>query len=429
MLHTMKLRRFLVILRKNFLFIMTSVLIWLVSGCSAAVQPDMLMPIMSTPTVGNSALSAMPTVPSTPTELSEVAFQAAASETSKPKAIQTPPVTITAVPTAVVTRSVTAPPTVTLTPKPSPTTEPDRFCPQTVPLKPEYDRFFLAAKRWPAPDTAVSEPHFWLSKPMPGAGRTLINQRFPYGWDENGRLLLHNAVDIAEDLGTPVLAVADGTVVVAQSDLNAWYGWRCDWYGHLVVIELDQTWQDQPIYVLYGHVLNLKVEEGDQVTRGQPVAEVGFGGAATNPHLHLEVRVGENQFDATRNPMLWLDPGPTRGVIAGRLVDPEGRSWHGVPLALVGRDGASGEASTWSYLGDPQQLINADEGWAENFVFSDIQPGKYDIYTSIQGIDYRQPVTVVAGEVAVVEIETQPLKVATPVASVTEMPEESGTGE
>ncbi len=169
---------------------------------------------------------------------------------------------------------------------------------------------------------------------MPGGGRTLINQRFPYGWDENGRLLLHNGVDIAEELGTPVLAVADGTVVVAQEDLNAWYGWRCDWYGHLVVLELDQQWQDQPVYALYGHVLNIKVEAGQRVVRGEPLAEVGFGGAATNPHLHFELRVGENQFGATRNPMLWIEPGSTRGVIVGRLIDPEGRPWQGVPLAL-----------------------------------------------------------------------------------------------
>jgi len=410
-------------LRKSTFFILASVMVWFVNDCAPIIQPDTLLSEMSTPIVTITEQVSEPMAAPT-TKMPEATIQIAQLKIPELEQAEAVPVKITTVPTVIVTRPVTVTPTATLTLKPSPTTEPDRFCPETAPLKPDYDRFFLSAKRWPAPDPSITESHFWLSKPLPGAGRTLINQRFPYGWDENGRLLLHNGVDVAEDLGTPVLAVADGSVVVAQSDLNAWYGWRCDWYGHLVVVELDETWQDQPIYVLYGHVLNLKVESGDRVTRGQPVAEVGFGGAATNPHLHFEVRIGENLFDATRNPMLWLNPGPTRGVIAGRLVDPEGRPWQGVPLALVGSEGTAGRASTWSYLGDPQQLVNADEGWAENFVFSDIQPGTYDIYTSIQEVDYRQRVTVFAGEVAVVEIETRALKVATPEGSATAVLEE-----
>ncbi len=416
------------LLKKGAFFISAIILVWSVIGCAPKILPDTILSDAGVPTTTITEQVSEPTAAPTETETSEATIQVVQLEISELEQMQAPPVEITSVPTAIATPAMTATQTVTpaatSTPKPSPTTEPDRFCPETRPLKPEYDRFFLSAKRWPAPDPLIAETHFWFSKPLPGAGRTLINQRFPYGWDDNGRLLLHNAVDLAENLGTPVLAVADGTVVVAQSDLNAWYGWRCDWYGHLVVIELDESWQDQSIYVLYGHVLNLKVEPGDRVTRGQPVAEVGFGGAATNPHLHFEVRVGANLFDATRNPMLWLDPGPTRGVIAGRLVDPEGRPWQGVPLALVGSEGSTGRASTWSYLGDPQQLMNADEGWAENFVFSDILPGTYDIYTSIQDVDYRQSVTVIAGEVAVVEIETRPLKVATPEGLATAILEE-----
>jgi murein DD-endopeptidase MepM/ murein hydrolase activator NlpD len=418
------------LLLKNIILLMIfSAMLWLLSGCSPANSPEIAETSLSTllaESIGITAeLSVMPTETAAPL----VKVQEPRLNTLAQGPTLTPPAAITAVPTTFVTPQVTATATVTPTPKPSPTTEPDRYCPETAPLKPEYSRFFLSSNRWPAPDLAIAGPHFWLSKPLPGAGRTLINQRFPYGWDENGRLLLHNGVDIAEDLGTPVLAVADGTVIVAQSDLNSWYGWRCDWYGHLVVIELDQKWLDQPVFVLYGHILNLKVEAGDRVVREQPLAEIGIGGAATNPHLHLEVRIGENEFSATRNPMLWIDPGPTRGVIVGRLVDPQGRPWQGVPLALVDREGTEGNASTWSYLGDPQQLMNPDEGWAENFVFSDIQPGEYDIYTSIQGFDYRQPVTVKAGEVVVVEIETKPLVVETPAAEVTAEPGDNDQGE
>jgi murein DD-endopeptidase MepM/ murein hydrolase activator NlpD len=332
---------------------------------------------------------------------------------------QAPPPTHTPIPTTAPTLTPlptitsTVPPTVT--PRPSPTTEPNRICPDTVPLKPEYSRFYLSAKKWPSPDNGIAETHFWMSKPLPpGIGRILTNQLFPYGWDENGRLLLHTGVDTAEDLGTPVLAVADGTVVVAQSDYSAWYGWRCDWYGHLVVIELDERWQDQPVYALYGHILNLQVEAGERVNRGQQVAEVGIGGAATHPHLHFEVRVGENEFADTRNPILWLDPGPDRGVIVGRLVDPEGRPWQGVPLALVSEDNPNEIFPAWSYLGDPQKLANPDEGWAENFVFSDVKAGNYQVFTQIQGVDYTMLVEVIPGEVTMVEIETEDYKTPVP---------------
>ena len=275
-------------------------------------------------------------------------------------------------------------------------------------------RNFLSGMVWAKQNLAIAEPHFWLRRPLPGGGRQLINQDFPYGWDANGRLLLHNGVDIAEELGTPLLAVADGTVLVAQSDFNAWYGWRCDWYGHLVVLELDQKWQNQPVYVLYGHVLNINVEPGQHVVRGEQVAEIGFGGAALSPHLHFEVRMGSNEFGSTRNPMLWLDPGDTRSVIVGRLIDPLKRPWQGATLDLLGKEDGVNNGRSWSYLGDPQQLANSDEGWAENFVFSDVRPGEYTIHTTIQGVEYRADISVQAGQVSTVEIITEPFKTATP---------------
>ncbi|MCA9970712.1 MAG: peptidoglycan DD-metalloendopeptidase family protein, partial [Anaerolineales bacterium] len=286
-------------------------------------------------------------------------------------------------------------------------------CPDPVPLKPEYNRYYLSGQVWPAPNPAVAETHFWLAKPLPGGGRFLINASFPYGWDGGGRLLLHNGVDAAEPLGTPVLAAADGVVVVAQADMNAWYGWRCDWYGHLVVVEHDARWFGQPVYTLYGHVLNISVEVGQRVQQGEPVAEVGFGGAATAAHLHFEVRLGSNEFSSTRNPMLWIHPGETRGVIAGRLLDPEGRPWQGVTIHLLDENGDIA-ATTWSYLDDPLHYINPDEGLAENFVFSDVVPGDYTAYVELQDVIYRQPVTVTAGEVALLEVRTEPYRAPEP---------------
>ena len=302
----------------------------------------------------------------------------------------------------------------------------DRTCPEPAPSKPDYNHYYLSGEEWPLPETPAEE-HFWLSKPLPGAGRFLYTDWLPYGYDAGGRYLLHTGVDSAEPEGTPILAAADGTVIVAGDDKEELYGWRCNWYGHLVVIELDDRWQNQPVYVLYGHVLNISVLPGQGVSQGEQVAEVGFGGAATLPHLHLEVRVGTNEFSATRNPFLWLEPPTTRGVIVGRLIDPKGRAWEGVTVAAVGRSEDTETYRTWTYLDDPQHLIRPDESFAENFVIADMLPGEYELYIEIQDEIYQVPLFVKAGELADVEIITSPYKI--PASTATGSPSTSGEPE
>ncbi|MCA9931407.1 MAG: M23 family metallopeptidase [Anaerolineales bacterium] len=382
--------------------LLLGLLVGLLSGC-AAIGGETLAALSEadTPTLMPTAVipTAAPTQPPTETQTAVPTETMRPTETAVPTETTTPLPTDTPTPTAV--------PTETAVPL-------DLTCPDPAPLKPEYNRYYLSATTWPQPDENRRAPHFWLSRPLPGTGRFLFNKTFPYGSDGNGRYLLHNGVDTSEALGTPVLAVADGTVVVAQADANAWYGWRCDWYGHLVVVQLDEMWQGQPVYVLYGHVLNINVEVGQHVSRGEQVAEIGFGGAALVPHLHLEVRVGDNTFWSTRNPILWLDPGPTRGVIVGRLLDPEGHPWQGVTMTLIPKVENPEFTNTWTYLDDPQHMINPDEGYAENFVFADVPPGEYDVYTKLQGVEYRVSVTVAAGEIATVELITEPYKPVTP---------------
>ena len=351
-----------------------------------------------------------------PIVLAATATEPLPTVTQLPLATWTPTIPPTPTPQPTQTNTPTATPTETATPTAVPI---NRRCPEVAPVRPSYTRYFLAPNAWPTPQSDVGE-HFDFVKPVPGGGRTIINKTFPYGSDGDGRYLIHNGIDIAGNLGMPVLAVADGTVVVAQSDENALYGWRCDWYGHLVVLELDQQWQGLPVYALYGHVLELGVEVGQHVAQGEPIAEVGVGGAATVPHLHFEVRVGSNEFGSTRNPMLWINPGPTRGVVAGRLVDPQGRPWQGVVVTLIDPSEDEPEfINSFSYQGDPQDLINPDEALAENFVFADLRPGEYTLYVKLQGVEYRQSVQVVAGELTLVELITEPYKTPTPTPDVT----------
>jgi LysM repeat protein len=96
----------------------------------------------------------------------------------------------------------------------------------------------------------------------------------------------HNAVDLAIDIGSPISAAADGTVIIAKAN-GAWNGG----YGNYVVISHQNGTE-----TLYAHAKKLFVTAGEQVTQGEEIAEVGVTGETTGPHLHFEVRGAANPF-------------------------------------------------------------------------------------------------------------------------------------
>jgi murein DD-endopeptidase MepM/ murein hydrolase activator NlpD len=340
----------------------------------------------------------------------------------------TPSIRFTPIPT--ITPTPLLPPTTTpvptSTPSPTPTIPAyllaDRTCPEPIPTKPAYVREQIGTN-WPTP-AATYEPHLWLQKPLPGGGRYVHNITYPYGHDGFGTYLLHNGVDSGAAWGTPVLAVADATVVFARSDEFELHGWRCNWYGNFIVLELTRPWQNQPVYALYAHLDELNVSEGETVVAGQEIGTVGASGVAVQPHLHFEVRVGQNDFDSTRNPMLWVQMPETRGVLAGRLLDPDGRPWQGVPVTATGWVGQNNRHITWTYLDDPRHMINPDEQLGENFVFADLPPGRYKIYARVGDRSYQTEAEVLGGQVTTVELRTrEELEItATPTPRVTVIP-------
>jgi murein DD-endopeptidase MepM/ murein hydrolase activator NlpD len=108
-----------------------------------------------------------------------------------------------------------------------------------------------------------------------------------YGW-RWGRM--HRGVDIAGPVGTPIVAAAPG--VVARS------GWNSGGYGNLV----DIRHADGSL-TRYAHNSRLLVREGQQVSQGQQIAEMGSTGYSTGPHLHFEVHLPSN---GAVNPMAYL---------------------------------------------------------------------------------------------------------------------------
>nr|WP_016974429.1 peptidoglycan DD-metalloendopeptidase family protein [Pseudomonas tolaasii] len=116
--------------------------------------------------------------------------------------------------------------------------------------------------------------------PLPPAGPAPTG----WGWPSNGVLIgkfssngsLNKGIDIAGDLGQPVLAASDGTVVYAGSGLRG--------YGELVIIKHSDTYVSA-----YGHNRRLLVREGQQVKVGQTIAEMGSTGT-DRVKLHFEIR-------------------------------------------------------------------------------------------------------------------------------------------
>jgi murein DD-endopeptidase MepM/ murein hydrolase activator NlpD len=95
-----------------------------------------------------------------------------------------------------------------------------------------------------------------------------------------------NAVDFGAPRGTPILAAADGIVIV-EKGAGKWYGG----YGNYIVIAHDNGTQ-----TLYSHNLKNLVSVGDVVKQGQQIGFVGSTGRSTGPHLHFEVRGGTNPW-------------------------------------------------------------------------------------------------------------------------------------
>ncbi|KAA8877413.1 M23 family metallopeptidase [Nocardia colli] len=112
---------------------------------------------------------------------------------------------------------------------------------------------------------------------------------------------LHPGVDIAAPIGTPIVAVEDGTVI--SSGPAAGFGMWVRLLG------------DDGTVTVYGHINTSLVTIGQHVMAGDEIATVGNRGETTGPHCHFEVWLnGTNRID----PLPWL---ATRGISLGQERD------------------------------------------------------------------------------------------------------------
>ena len=126
--------------------------------------------------------------------------------------------------------------------------------------------------------------------------RGLFTSGFGYRWGA-----LHDGVDLAGPIGTPIYAAADG-IVKEAGPTNSGYG------AWVLLQHADGT------VTRYGHINSWTVQVGQRVFAGDQIATIGNRGNSTGPHLHFSVLLGGGN---PTDPVAWL---AARGVSLGAYV-------------------------------------------------------------------------------------------------------------
>lgn len=95
---------------------------------------------------------------------------------------------------------------------------------------------------------------------------------------------MHKGLDFTAPQGTPVYATGNGTVTEASFSAGG--------FGNHVIINHGYGYK-----TLYGHMVRMKVREGQKVKRGELIGWVGSTGKSTGPHCHYEVHVNGVEVD------------------------------------------------------------------------------------------------------------------------------------
>lgn len=125
---------------------------------------------------------------------------------------------------------------------------------------------------------------------LPDLGDFFIIPAVGWNW---GKLHRYNAIDIANDCGTPVYAAAEGLVISDEVLGDGSSGWN-NGYGNFLLIEhLNGT------RTRYAHLQEASVRAGDYVRQGDEIGLIGNTGNTHGPtgcHLHFEIYGAKNPF-------------------------------------------------------------------------------------------------------------------------------------
>jgi len=275
---------------------------------------------------------------------------------------------------------------------PTPVQDPLRFVFPT-PARPPVSAW--RPPLYPVPWAPTIYDHFYFSRPIAADEINWPAQNYRYG-GEFFEDVVHTGVDIPAPQGTPVLAAGAGKVIWAGYGVYRGGNDPTDPYGLAVTIRHDFGYQDQVLYTVYGHLDQVDVAVGQHVESGEPLGLVGETGRVTGPHLHFEVRIGNNDYYSTRNPELWIAPPQGWGILAGRVMDSNGQLVSDLPVILT----SLANDQNWFGRSYGPESVNSDPYYQENLVIGDLPAGVYRLRIAYAGVYHTQEIEIKAGLVS-----------------------------
>jgi murein DD-endopeptidase MepM/ murein hydrolase activator NlpD len=229
----------------------------------------------------------------------------------------------------------------------------------------------------PADPSVQIADHYHFQRPIGADGTNYLDRTYPYGGTQGNTRQVHHGVDLENPSGTPILAAGDGVVFYAGSDAESVFGPAPNYYGNLVVIQHNfNSPEGQSVFTLYGHMQSTNVQTGQAVQTGQVIGFVGSTGVAIGPHLHFEVRIGDpHNFNATRNPDLWIYPFQRNGTLAGRVTDASGNLLYQATVQVRAVNSRNVHYS-FTY---PDNTVTGDDTFHENFTLGDLFSTYYEV--------------------------------------------------
>ena len=250
---------------------------------------------------------------------------------------------------------------------------------------------------YPIPWAVSAYDHFYFARPIAANNVNWPLADYRYGGVFFAPNIVHTGVDIDANEGTPILAAGPGTIVSADWGLYTEApGNQSDPYGQAVVVRHDFGYKGQSLYTVYAHMSKIIAVVGQHVEIGDVLGLVGSTGATTGPHLHFEVRLGENTFYRTYNPELWMAPPQGWGILVGRLTDDEGDLLYQFRVDVRPMPSEVPLRTVKTYAEGP---VNSDRYYNENLVLSDLPAGLYKISITYQDKPLQYWVDIYPGQV------------------------------
>ena len=267
------------------------------------------------------------------------------------------------------------------------------FFPTFIPVKGAEYRPPL----YPIPWAISPFDHFYFAAPIAAVYPADPEWDYRYGGVFFAPDIIHTGVDLPAPRGTDVLAAAPGTVVWAGIGLYTGSPLSLkDPYGLAVAIRHDFGYRGQQLFTIYAHMDEIEVVVGQWVNTGDAIGKVGSTGNTTGPHLHFEVRLGDNSFYSTRNPELWIAPPQGYGVLVGRVMADYGTTLKDY-LVLLKNINTGKKWLVYTYASDA--TIHSDAYYNENLVLGGLPAGVYALNVQYAGQNNPVNIQIVPGQV------------------------------